>query len=73
MEDDLERKIEKLAEEFKRRARNQIAGGDPDSFVRVPLKPRPSRDSGAVTLPLPEPEENAAEATNQTVFFSGDL
>jgi hypothetical protein len=31
--------------------------GEPDSFVRAPLKPKPHLRSGAMALPEPEPED----------------
>ena len=74
MNDDVERELEQIkliVEEIERRSGNQDAGDDPGSSVPASLKPRPSRNSGAVALP--EPEENAAEASSQkhdSVFLS---
>ena len=34
--------------------------GEPDSFVRAPLRPRPNLRSGAVAITEPEPEEGFA-------------
>jgi hypothetical protein len=57
------REIKELVEKTRRRIGIQLhppplgdAGDDPHSPVPASLKPRPSRNSGAVALP--EPEEN---------------
>ena len=58
MNDDVERELkilQELVEALERRSGNQ--DGDEGSSVPASLKPRPSRNSGAVALP--EPEENA--------------
>ena len=50
------KQLENAIEEWER-SRNQDGGDDADSSVPASLKPKPSRNSGAVALP--EPEENA--------------
>jgi len=50
------RQIEDFIEEWER-SRHQDAGDEPDSSVPASLKPKPSRNSGAVALPEPENSE----------------
>jgi len=75
MNDDVERELEQLkliVEDMERRWSDQDrdypgssipvdrdAGDEPGSSIPVSRKPRPSQNSGAIALPLPEAEENA--------------
>ena len=54
------RLIERLIEEWECN-RSEDTGGDSDSSVPAPLKPKPYRNSGAVALPEPHEDPSSSD------------